>query len=428
MNSLSANRVYKAISGLAAGVFAVSFLAFPANADSYSGITIDGDFSDWDSVVKYDVELTDTCRVNQVAMVWDGDWIYIYMDEAMSHSASWSSSNTAGTNGQYCITTDGNNETLVIYVTDNGANGNKIEVTDINTNTVLNNENGGLQVAFNSEYLTWGEPSLTEIAIPASALPDYISTLSFGFYLGDTLISDVADCSGMSHDDPDDPTPTPYNDGSGIEIDGDYEDWRYYPRTIIEYDTSGTHFSHHDADGSIMSRDGKAYLYCCTNYFEDEDTGYAFGAELTEVTVWVNGAYTQIRGIELSPDGSLDWDAYKQRELSPGTHHFALFYYGDAQASSNVNNVQPGDTYLGDMYITVGEYQDETEFWFDIATLAERAGVTPSEAMTIDVQFHRVGKKLLSASGVSTGPVIVIALSAVAAGSYFTYSRRKKAE
>ena len=193
MNSLSANRVFKAFSGLAAGVFAMSFLAFPANADSYSGITVDGDFSDWDSVVKYDVELTDTCRVNQVAMVWDGDWIYIYMDEAMSHSASWSSSNTAGTNGQYCITTDGNNETLVIYVTDNGPNGNNIEVTDLNTNTVLNNENGGLQVAFNSDYLAWGAPSLTEIAIPASALPDYISTLSFGFYLGDTLISDVAD-------------------------------------------------------------------------------------------------------------------------------------------------------------------------------------------------------------------------------------------
>ena len=83
-------RITRFISGIAAAVFAVSGFAVSANADSYSGISIDGDFSDWDSVVKYDC-LSETSHVNNVAMVWDCDWIYIYMDEEQQNSASWSS-------------------------------------------------------------------------------------------------------------------------------------------------------------------------------------------------------------------------------------------------------------------------------------------------------------------------------------------------
>ena len=80
------------------------------------------------------------------------------------------------------------------------------------------------------------------------------------------------------------------------------------------------------------------------------------------------------------------------------------------------------------MYIEVGDYQNQTEFWFDVAKLAERAGIPYSETQHIDVQFHRIGDEKLRASGISTGPVFVLALSALAAGSYFTYNRRKKAE
>jgi hypothetical protein len=66
------DKVVKVLSGVAAAVLAVPFFAFNVSADSYYGITIDGSFSDWDSVIKYDC-LSESSRVNNVAMVWDGD-------------------------------------------------------------------------------------------------------------------------------------------------------------------------------------------------------------------------------------------------------------------------------------------------------------------------------------------------------------------
>ena len=168
MNKCLFNNIIKAFGGVAAAGLVASLLAISVKADGYSGITIDGDFSDWDSVIKYDC-LSESSRVNDVAMVWDGDWIYIYMDEVQQNSASWSSDHY-NTHGQFNIKTD-LGYVLVVTVRDNGAEGNIIEVTDNKTNETYTADNGGIQVAFNSEYSVWGAPTLTEIAIPSSLLP-----------------------------------------------------------------------------------------------------------------------------------------------------------------------------------------------------------------------------------------------------------------
>ena len=103
-----------------------------------------------------------------------------------------------------------------------------------------------------------------------------------------------------------------------------------------------------------------------------------------------------------------------------------MFYYADAGLSTDINNISSLDHYLGEMYVTVGDHQDETEFWFDIAELAECGNVETSEAESIFVHFHRVGWPMLETSGVSTGPVFVALLSTVAVGSYISLNRRKK--
>jgi len=428
MNKYLVNKIAKSFGGVAAAVLASAFLAINVKADAYSGIDIDGSFGDWDSVTKYDC-LSESSRVNNVAMVWDGDWIYIYMDEVQQNSASWSS-DTHNTHGQFNIKTD-LGYVLVVTVRDNGAAGNIIEVTDVKTNETYTVDNGGIQVAFNSDYSVWEAPTLTEIAIPSSLLPQYSSTINFGYYLGGDIITDVADCSEVIHDpdDPDDPTPTPapYNDGSEIEIDGDYHDWDYYPVITIQYDSSGMENTYNDADGSIYQRDGNAYVHCIANEFSKQDTGWKYGAEFLEVTVIFGYDHTKLIAVELGPDGSLDWSSRETRSQSDGTHHYALFYFADSQASSSIYDIQSGDHYLGEMYVTVGEHQDETEFWFDIAGLAEAGGIEPDESQSVFVHFHRVGWPMLETSGVSTGPVFVAALSTVAIGSYITLNRRKKA-
>ena len=412
MNKGIFNKIVKAIGGFGIAGLVVSTIAISVKADGYSGITVDGDFSDWDSVTKYDC-LSESSRVN---------------NEVQQNSASWSS-DTHNTHGQFNIKTD-LGYVLVVTVRDNGAAGNIIEVTDVKTNETYTVENGGIEVAFNSDYSVWGAPTLTEIAIPSSLLPQYSSTINFGYYLGGDIITDVADASGIIIDDPDDPTPTPapYNDGSEIVIDGDYHDWDYYPVITIQYDSSGMENTYNDADGSIYQRDGNAYVHCIANEFSKQDTGYKYGSEFLEVTVLFGYSHTKLIAVELGPDGSLDWSLHdKATSLSEGTHHYALFYFADASASSSIYDIKDGDHYLGEMYVTVGEHQDETEFWFDIAALAECGGIEPDESQSVFVHFHRVGWPMLETSGVSTGPVFVALLSTVAAGSYLTLNRRKKA-
>lgn len=429
MNRVFFDRVIKVLCGAAAAALTIPFWAVPVSAEAYSGITIDGDFSDWDSVVKYDAPNDpNQPAVNQCSIIWDGDYIYIYLDEVQQNSASWAGPNH---NGNFNIKTD-IGEVLMIAVHNNGVEGNTVEVTNPKTNTYLSSTNGGLEVAFNSEYSVWGAPTLTEIKIPSSVLPQYSSTINFGYYEGDNIICDVADASQLSHGDPDPDTPTPepteapYNDGTGIVIDGDYYDWDYYPVTTIEYDTAGTLNDYADAKGSIYSSDGIAKVHCVANYFEYADTGYDEGAEFLQVTVIFGYTHSKLIAVAIDDNGNLDWSTTEVREQSKGTHKYALFYFADSRQTTNISDINPQDHYLGDMYVTVGDYQDETEFWFDVGALAECAGVDPSDCGRIKVHFHRVGKRMLECSGVSTGPVFVALLSTVAAGSYLTLNRRKK--
>jgi hypothetical protein len=184
--------------------------------------------------------------------------------------------------------------------------------------------------------------------------------------------------------------------------------------------------NYNDAEGSIYQRDGIAYVHCIANEFSQQDTGYKYGTEFLEVTVIFGYTHTKLIAVELSPDGSLDWSANEVRSMSEGTHHYALFYFSDARLSDNINDINYLDHYLGDMYVTIGDHQDETEFWFDIAKLAECGNVETSESESIFVHFHRVGWPMLETSGVSTGPVFVALLSTVAVGSYISLNRRKK--
>ena len=383
----------------------------------YEGITIDGEFDDWESVVKVnDVNQ----QVNACAMVWDGDYIYIYMDEAQQNSASWSGP-APNHDGNFVIKTD-LNEVMVVSFDNNGAAGNTISVTIPSTHTVLTTDNGGIQVAFNDDYSTWGEPTLTEIAIPTSAIPDYLDTISFGYYLGETIVADVANLNP----DPDHHHNNEINDGSGIVIDGDYHDWDNYPVTTIEYDTAGTFNIYADAKGAIYSNDGLAYVYGVTNNFRGE-LDYTYGNQFLEFTVYTGGRYCKMMAVLINDDGSLDWDASRQgRTYEAGTHHFALFDVTTPRTTTNINNISDSDIYYGDMYMTVGDYQDRTEFYFDIETVVNRLGVSAADAGNIKVRFHRIGKEPLETSGISTGPLFVVLMASTAAGSYYVTSRKKK--
>lgn len=120
---------------------------------AYAGIAIDGDFSDWDAVAKAETDATvGWGHVNRMAMVWDGDWVYLYLESVDSNPASMTGAGPSG-NGKYAITTDLGNQTLV----DLSQAPNRVLGID------------GATIAANST--TWGQPPYRwEVAIPASAL------------------------------------------------------------------------------------------------------------------------------------------------------------------------------------------------------------------------------------------------------------------
>ena len=382
----------------------------------YKGINIDGNFSDWDSVVKHDFTVGANSHVNAGAMVWDGDWIYLYIDEVQQNSAAWSGKDNGG---NFAITTD-TNKTLVINMKDNGKKGNKITVENPYNGKTLTVENGGIKVAFNSDYATWGAPTLTEIAIPTSALPDYISKISFGFYQDDPIISNVANLHpNQVTTSPDDPHEE--NDGSKIKIDGDYRDWTDYPHQIFHYDKSAPGHNFPDAEGAIYQKNSKTvYVHAYTNDFKLD---YYDGNEFLEIRLERGGQTTTAMCCLIDDNGNiLDWNS-KDKHFAPGTYRFAILDTKCWRTTTNINHLGEGDVLYGIQYLTVSDPVDETEFYINTETLARYLGVSGGE---LKVTFHRVGKQPLIASGVSSGPVFTIALTSVAAGSYYVFTRRKR--
>lgn len=383
----------------------------------YEGIVIDGSFDDWASVVKVDATAQSNGLVNGVAMVWDGDYIYLLIDEKQNNSASWSGN---GNNGNFVITTD-TNHVMIINFKGNQPNPNTVSATVTSTNVKLTSDNGGLECASNPEYSVYDKPSLTEIKIPTSALPDYRETISFGYYLSEEpLIADVANLHPVEHN-------SGTNDGSNIVIDGRYEDWENYPVTTIEYATAGTSNNWADSEAGIYSRDGLTYVYAESHNFSPSTTGDHYGGEeFLEITVSIPGkGTTKMEAVLIRDDGSLDWDASK-RHFEPGTYHFALFEQSGYGKSTSLDNIVDHDYYYGDMYVTVGDYIDKTEFVFDPSVIAEYFGTTIEPSDKVNVMLHRCGDENLYTSGISTGPIFTVLLAGSAAALFYIYTKSKR--
>lgn len=151
-------------------------------------------------------------------MVFDGDYVYIYLKDGATGSAYGAGTHS---NGRYSIKTDLGRE-LVFQLTQDGQ---------------VNGIDGVLCQHVGRQW---------EIAVPKDKLPIYNKTISFGLYLSEPFVKDVANLKDDGSNDS--------SDGNyDIAYDGLYGDWNKYPHTTIQYATPGTH--EHVADAS-------AAIYC----------------------------------------------------------------------------------------------------------------------------------------------------------------------
>lgn len=421
-------KVHKLMSVLIIALMIVGMMPVMASAEeqpAYEKIEIDGNFDDWAAVPKYDVdEGKGWDTVDQVAMVWDGDMIYLYFmasgtDQGWAVTGNWDSVCGGGphNNGQYMIKTDLGNEIL-------------IQLKNLNGKPVVDGISDA-QVSVNNT--AWDKaPHMWEVAIPASVLVDkksgddlYTNTISFGFYQVEPIIKNVANLQGGDND----------KTFNGISCDGEYEDWSYYPHQTIQYATSGTNENMVDSKGAVYADGDTLYSHAVTTMPAHLEEA---GGEFTQaVTIKINDD-TNLefapRFIAVDVAGNINWDPPRQG-LADGTYEFYMVSLDAPGSSKNINELTPGDEIYGKMKVTIEEDNNECEWEMDIPMLANHlrpnvegtviTEIDPSDIKKISVQYGRLGQQWITTAGTSTGPIVGIILCLGVVGGVLLYRKKR---
>lgn len=379
---------------------------------AYTGIVIDGGFADWDAVPKYPAN-DPTGNVQNVAIVWAGEWIYLYIEVGANPEAiNWSGNNSTG---NFVIVTDLGKELLLkprYYVN------NDISVVD---------GIDGAEMECDCAELGWGSSNYHyEIAVPSGLLPEYMESISFGHYLVDPYVKGVTDMLGSGVD--------PDKQFNGIVFDGEYLDWKYYPHTVIQYAGGGTHEYVEDASGALYNN-GDGYVYGHTVTTTQAHQNQALGG-MWQFYMSVNDT----NHVDLTttlmcagPDGKLHFATeadYAQNMADIGSAH--KYYIVDTSYTGPKENITLDELiatgqFYGEAYVTKSPSQWDIEYKVDVEMLAKKAGLNnASDVKTINAQFHQLGYKWVTAGGTSTGALLGIFLClATVSGTYFF--KKKKA-
>ncbi len=369
----------------------------------YTGISIDGNYSDWAAVAKTDQDCPNEQHrgcLSQAAAVYDGDWFYLYLRDGEGSNASGAGTHS---NGKFAIISDLGYETDIQLSTAPAVNG-----VD------------GAQVAYVGRE--W------EIAIPKSQLPKYRESLSFGFYEGSVILS------GLVNLQPDHENNLE-NLFSGIIYDGSYEDWEDYGHATIEYATAGSQESQIDAKGALYFEGEKLYAHVVTNMPQHlQEAGGEFTAAVTiafnqKQSDLQNGTYDRSmtfspRFVTVDANGTINWNP-QLLGLAEGTYEYYIASADAWHTSTNINNLHEMDQMYGRMMMTVGrDGKDEMEFYLELPMIARKLGVNETDLKEIAAQFGRIGQQWIYTAGTSTGPVAGVGLCIAAAGFIIWYKKK----
>ncbi|MGN0160943.1 MAG: Firmicu-CTERM sorting domain-containing protein [Lachnospiraceae bacterium] len=362
----------------------------PVNKEPvYTGITLDGNFSDWDAIPK--AEMKDSSAEHSylfaAAMVYDGDYVYIYLEDAGDLSATMAGDHS---NGMYALTTDLGYTTIFQLTRNNGGS-----VAGVDGASCSRNGN------------QW------EIAIPAGALPKNNGSVSFGLYLSDPVVSATNLNPG---------TGNVAGEFNGVVYDGLYGDWAAYPHTTIQYATSGTQEGVVDAEAALYAGNDGIYGHVVT--MMSVHRAQAGGEFTSAVGIRLNSdLYFWPNMVAVDAAGNINWNPQKSG-LPEGTYEF---YMVDSQGwggAPNINDM-PGNAVYGKMMITIGASSDETEFVLDPNALAQKFGIDATDIKTVEANFGRIGHQWVETAGASTGSWLGILLCLGMTGVVL-YRRKKE--
>lgn len=355
----------------------------------YNGITVDGNFSDWNAVKKKDV---DRDALVQTAAVFDGDYLYIYMKETEDGALTSSGEHS---DGKFTVLTDTGRNTIFKL--------NKDSIETIDGATVAHS---------NYQY---------EIAIPADAIKQYKESVSFGYYMEDEMLLDGIVNLQDSENEVND------RQFNGIQYDSNFADWDYYPHTLIEYATSGTH-KKSDAEAALYMEDARLYGHVKSFIHLNE-------GEFAYFTIRVNEDKNKcfsVKPVLIDENGKIDQNP-QTKNLPAGTYEYALCDISSWSNVTDVKDIKDDNVILyGKMYVTIEEdgkgtpVADEMEYYMDIETIARKFNMDASDIKMLQANYINIGDEWISIAGTSTGAVMGICLCGATVLAAFVYGKKKK--
>ena len=368
----------------------------------YSGIVIDGNFFDWEAISKVN-GFND--NLQESAMVWDGDYVYLYFKENSSHYIGNIIHATPYDNGNFCIETDNGYKTAVI-----------LEMSGEQPTASVDGTR--LEVCY-SNYMY-------EIAVPVTVikgytkktaalnlclLPDDVNAPIYihqGVVHWNPGIGDIESGDGENENDSE-----IYEKTTHITYDYDFTDWEDYPHSTIDYSTGGADGA--DAEGALFS-DGD-YLYGHVMYFAGIYNDFFAYYELA-----INEDYS--RTLQLSAkiidNNGNPVDDYNTYGLPEGTYEFHVFGPETVDGGAWTTN-------YGAIYMKVGAAgKIEAEYRLDQSKIAHFYKVDQTDIKSLNARYIRIGDEWISCAGTSTGPILGIAISILAALTGAGYYTKRK--
>ncbi len=366
---------------------------------TYQGISVDGDFSDWNAVAKTDASDVNSAHPDtfvKVATVWDGDYFYIYIKEGPGKSLS-----EAGThsNGKFQINSDLNNQPTVLQFKSDGT---------------VEGAEGAIVKHIGAEW---------EVAIPKSSLPNYRQSLNFGQFTNGNetikpIIDNVMNLDGSTNED---------KPKEALTLDGSFGDWSQVPHAEVGYNTAGSGINAADANAVLMVDGNYLWGHAITTVHSNQKGGEFRSVTFALNTQDMNNPVSDFewRLVAVDSNGNINWNPQLDN-LSPGVYEFYISATSAWGSAANISNADKNNPLLGKVSMAIGEDgKDEMEFYMELDKVAEYRNMNAGDIKTFQNHYNGLGNNWVSAAGTSSGPVMGVVISMAVAGAVIIFKRKR---
>ncbi len=343
-------------------------------------------YYDWDNVPKITLSHQ---NLSEVAAVWEGDLIYLYVKEknviGNAHSFTWN--------------------TYFEWTSDYGMPISfRAYVSDWNNPIYLDIQ--GYEGAEGIGTLI-GDTYCWEMKFPTSVLGEHIKDVSLRWYgSADSILdltSPIAELYPHIEDEP----------GQGsITIDGYFEEWDYIPHGRLTYKAGNGTCEH---SGALYIENGILYGHL------KMDNQYGEQMPLNAMYIYVNGQQVQFSAHYKNADQSINWEMDQQiYDMPEGTSQgVSIFYAGYPPCC------------LGDAVIRVNDAfshseGDEYEFAISLELLSKVTGIPVESMSQFELIAPNIGTGSICVYGTSTAPLLGFLLCVISVGGCMIYRKRRK--